>query len=100
MAAIDDARVAAHRWAADARAAREALLDDLAAGRETLAGALERSAADPMIGRIELLCVLESLPGAGKVATRRRLEELGIDQRTPLADAEIDVIVGHFGVVA
>lgn len=90
-------RDAALRWAAGARSAREDLLDALGTGAETLAGALSRARQDPLIGRIYLLAVLEALPGARKVATRRELDRLGIDHRMPLAEAPHDQILESFG---
>lgn len=95
--AEDAARRAAHDWAAEAREVRRRLLDDLSAGREHLEGALARAATDPMIGRIQVLCVLEALPAAGKVATRRALDALGIDHRTPLADVSAEQLGEQFG---
>lgn len=87
----------AYEWAELARATRRDLLEDLAAGRETLSGALDRAQEDPLIGRIYVLVVLEALPGAGKVATRRALDRLGIEHRTPLADVPADVVLANFG---
>lgn len=71
-------------WAASARSARDGLLEDLRAGRTDLRAALALALDDPFVGYVRLLPVLEALPGARKVDTRRRLAELGIDGRTSL----------------
>lgn len=87
----------AYEWAESARVARRDLLDALASGRETLAAALARAQEDPLVGRIYVLAVLEALPGAGKVATRRALDRLGIEYRTPLAEVPADLVLENFG---
>ena len=75
--------VAAHSWAAGFRARREELRRELAAGTLTLADVLDR-ADDTDDGAVKLLFVLESLPGAGKVATRRRLAQLDLPETAPV----------------
>ena len=74
---------AAHSWAAGFRARREELRRELAAGVLTLADVLDR-ADDTDDGAVKLLFVLESLPGAGKVATRRRLAQLDLPETAPI----------------
>jgi hypothetical protein len=80
-------REAALAWASTARERRAALRADLSSGRRTLAEVLA-ARDDAHDGRVRLLFVLESLPGAGKVATRRRLGQLGLDELTPLQDLD------------
>jgi hypothetical protein len=95
----DDAHARALAWAEHARSVRADLVEDLAAGRAVLADVVARRDED-LVGRIKLLVVLEALPGAGKVATRRRLAELGVDQDAPLAtldDAQVRVVLDAFG---
>jgi hypothetical protein len=75
---------AAFEWAARARAARHGVREDLAGGRTELADVLAAADADPFVGQVRLLWTLESLPGARKTDTRRRLEELGLDGTTPI----------------
>ena len=56
-----------------------------------------------MIGRIKLLWVLESLPGAGKVATRRHLASLGLEESIPvgeLSDEQRSIISAEFGTAS
>lgn len=75
---------AAFEWAARARAARHGVREELSEGRRDLAGVLEAAHADPFVGLVRLLWTLESLPGARKTDTRRRLDELGLDGTTPI----------------
>jgi hypothetical protein len=62
----------------------------LAAGDTTLAETLARATTDPLVGQVKLLWALESLPGARKIDTRRRLAALGIDAAAPLAQLDGD----------
>jgi len=78
-------RDAAHAWAASFRRRREVLRSDLTSGSVTLGQALEGADASDD-GAVKLRYVLESLPGAAKVATRRHLADLGLDESTPLRD--------------
>jgi hypothetical protein len=81
-------RDAAFRWAAAARSTRHLVRSELAAGDATLAQVLARATSDPLVGQVKLLWALESLPGARKIDTRRRLAALGIDAATPLAQLD------------
>jgi len=86
-------------WAQDARRARQRLHDDLAAGRTDLAEVLERSERDELVAAVKLLFVLESVPGARKVLTRRRLDDLGLDGRRRLGGLDADerrVVLAEF----
>jgi hypothetical protein len=90
VSTTDEAHRRALEWAHAARVARAAVLDDLAAGLVTLPVILDRCRGDDLVGRIKVLPVLESLPGATKVGTRRVLDQLGIDHTTPLAELTDD----------
>lgn len=82
-------RPAALAWAEAVRVHRRTLRDSLrdgSDGLEQLIGRVERGDADD--GSVRLLFVLESLPGAGKVDTRRRLHRLGLEETTPLRDLD------------
>lgn len=95
-----DARADALAWAESARDARRQLRHDLSTATTTLAEVLERAPQDPFIGRIKLLFVLESLPGARKTDTRRTLARHGVVADAPvgsLSDAERERILGWFG---
>ncbi len=77
---------------------RSTICEQLACGSAGLAEVMDLR-RDPRVGEVHLLTVLESLPGATKVATRRKLEELGIPERTrlsELADHEVSTVIGSF----
>lgn len=93
------ARDAALRWAASARSTRHQLRSELAAGDITLAAVLDRATTDPLVGQVKLLWALESVPGARKIDTRRRLAALGIDAAAPLSQLDGDqrgVVLANF----
>jgi len=71
-------RAAALAKAAEARAARAALKNRLKMGSLTLRQALESADNDPVVGKLKVLALLESLPGLGKVKARRVMEQIGI----------------------
>lgn len=71
-------------WAARARERRDELREQLAGGSVGLGDVLDRARSDELTGSVKVLWALESLPGARKVQTRRRLVELGIDGATRL----------------
>lgn len=86
-------------WAAHLRQVRSSLREELGAGTTDLAAVMGRR-GDPAVGAVHLLWVLESLPGARKVPTRRALATMGIGERTPLAalsDAEVGALLERFG---
>jgi len=72
-------------WAAAARALRHGVRSALGSGTTTLSVVLDDASTDDLLGRLRLLWVLESLPGARKIDTRRTLGRLGIDGGRPLA---------------
>ena len=69
-------RAAALAKAAEARAARAELKNQLKLGSVTLSEAL--SSNDSTVGKLKVLSLLESLPGVGKVKARKIVEEIGI----------------------
>jgi guanylate kinase len=88
-------RAAAFDWADRRRRARARLREDLGAGRRTLAELLEVARdPDPVDpedpAAVKVLVVLESLPGARKVATRRRLAGIGVPETLPLGQLDDD----------
>lgn len=96
-------RAAALDWVADVLAVRAALLDAVGEGRVDLAGLFDDAARDPLEGEVKLLSVLEALPGARKIDTRRALAALGVDGRThigALSSDQIRVIVESFPLAA
>jgi len=71
-------RAAALAKAAQARAARAELKNKLKMGSYTLREALATADSDPVVGKLKVLAMLESLPGLGKVKARRVMEDVGI----------------------
>lgn len=69
-------RAAALEKAKEARAARAEIKARLKLGSLSLADALE--AADPNVGKLKVVSLLESLPGVGKVKARKVMDDVGI----------------------
>jgi hypothetical protein len=82
---VPDERSAALAWADAARARRETLAAQLRSGEWDLTRVLGAAHDEPLVGRVRLLYVLESLPGARKTDTRRTLAALGLDPGLPVA---------------
>ena len=80
-----EAREAALAKAAQARQVRAELKESLKAGEITLADVLQRAEFDDYVSRIKILTLLESLPGVGKVKSRRTLEAIGIAESRRIA---------------
>ena len=74
----------AFEWAEQARETRRRMREDLRAARTDLDAVLASATTAPMVGQVRLLWALESLPGARKTDTRRRLAELDLDPAIPL----------------
>jgi hypothetical protein len=78
-------------WAEHLRRAWAEVVRGLGSGGCPLEQVLAlRDRAD--VGTMHLRAVLEALPGARRIDTRRRLAELGLAERTPLCELE-DVAV-------
>ena len=77
-ALTDEDRLAALAKAAEARRARAALKEELKAGTIGLSDVFERAETDSVVAGTKILVILESLPGNGKVKSRRDLEAAGI----------------------
>jgi hypothetical protein len=71
-------RAAALAKAAEARVARAALKGRLKMGSYTLAEAIAAADNDPVVGKLKVVAMLESLPGVGKVKARKVMEDIGI----------------------
>ena len=69
-------RAAALAKAAEARTARADLKNQLKMGQFSLVDAL--ASTDPIVGKMKVVSLLESLPSVGKVKARRLMEEIGI----------------------
>ncbi len=89
-------RQAALKKAADARQKRAALRADIKSGKMTFQGVM-KNAEDPIVARMRVVTLLESLPGFGKakaakvmadleISESRRVQGLGARQREMLMD--------------
>jgi len=95
-------RAAALEWAGAARSTRHDLRDSMSNGHRSLRDVLDASRSDPLIAEVKLLWMLESLPGARKVDTRRTLTSMGLDEGARLGsldDVTIDRILSAFPLV-
>jgi predicted methyltransferase MtxX (methanogen marker protein 4) len=73
-------RDAALRKAAAARRERAELKEKLKTGTTTLSALFEEAERNEVLGKMKVLAVLESLPGLGKVKSRRLMAEVGISE--------------------
>lgn len=81
----DEQRKAALAKAADVRRRRADVKNRLKIGSMTLDEVLREADEDPMVAKIKVLTILESLPGIGKVNARRTLERLKIAESRRIA---------------
>lgn len=79
----DDARRAALAKAAEVRRVRADIRTRLKSGELTLAALLDQ-VDDDMIGKMKVLSAVESMPGVGKVKSRRIMEQCGISENRRL----------------
>ncbi len=73
----DADRKKALQKALEVRKKRAQLRADLKSGKVKLADVLKK-ANDPVVGRMKVSTLLESLPGLGKVRSRKVMEKIGI----------------------
>ena len=78
-------RTAALAKAAEARRVRADVKARLKMGTVTLNELITQADGDPIVAKIKVLAVLESLPGIGKVTARRKMEEIGIAESRRLS---------------
>ena len=93
-------RQAALAKAAEARRARAIVKDKLKTGELVFSQVLELAGTDELVAGINVLAILESLPGVGKVKARRAMTEIGIaDTRRlrGLGDQQRKALLGAFG---
>lgn len=72
-------RKAALEKALKVRKDRAKLREDLKKGKVKLADVLKKS-DDPVVGRMKVQTLLESLPGVGKVRAKKIMEKIGISE--------------------
>lgn len=72
-------RKAALKKAAEARQKRAALRQEIKSGKVDFATVMKRS-EDPIIARMKVATLLESLPGFGKAKAAKIMEELEISE--------------------
>ncbi len=70
-------RKAALEKAAKARQARAALRADIKSGKTSFADVMKK-ANDPIVARMKVATLLESLPGYGKAKAAKIMQDLGI----------------------
>lgn len=75
----DADRQKALKKAAEARQQRAALRADIKSGKLTFSEVMRRS-EDPVIARLKVVTLLESLPGYGKAKAQRIMGELEISE--------------------
>ncbi|MCL1890450.1 MAG: FAD-dependent oxidoreductase [Coriobacteriia bacterium] len=75
----DEARKEALKKAAEARTARAALREKVKTGQLSIAQVLD-NADDPVVAKIKVSTLLESLPGFGKAKVQKLMEDLGISE--------------------
>ncbi|TLM78302.1 MAG: integration host factor [Actinobacteria bacterium] len=73
----DAQRAEALKKAAMARQARAALRADIKSGKMAFAAVMKK-AGDPIVARMKVSTLLESLPGYGKAKAAKIMDELGI----------------------
>ena len=73
----DEQRKEALAKAAEARKARAALRDQIKSGEKTVADVLA-DVDDPVVARMRVSMLIESLPGYGKAKAAKLMEELDI----------------------
>ncbi len=72
-------RQAALKKAAEARQKRAALRAEIKSGKIAFAGLMKKS-DDPIVARMKVSTLLESLPGFGKAKAAKVMTELGISE--------------------
>jgi len=76
------------------RAHRASFLETIESGSTSLEVIFETAASDPVVSGMKVLPVIEGLPDAGKVQTRRAFEEVGIDEADHIGSVSAAAIDG------
>lgn len=74
----DEQRAAALARAAEARRIRAEIKHLLKTGSLTFDDVLARAAEDDLVAGTKIQAIIVSMPGMGKIATKRLMEEVGI----------------------
>ncbi len=80
----EEQRNAALARAAQARRIRAETKELLKTGSLTLSEVLDKAAEDPLIAGTRVQAIIVSMPGMGKIATKRLMEEIGIAENRTL----------------
>ncbi len=80
----DEQRTAALARAREARRVRAEIKQLLKTGSLTFSDVLERAEADDLVAGTKVKAIIVSMPGMGKVATKRLLETIGIAENRTL----------------
>lgn len=73
-------RADALKKAAEARKQRAEIKEKLKLGSVTLAELLDKAPNDELVGKMKVSAVLESLPGIGKVRSKKIMDTVGITE--------------------
>jgi hypothetical protein len=95
----DEQRAAALARAAEARRTRAEIKQLLKTGSLTFTDVLARAEEDDLVAGTKIQAIIVSMPGMGKVATKRLMEEIGIaENRTirGLGPNQRDALIARF----
>lgn len=95
----DEQRQAALAKAAEARRTRAEIKQLLKTGTLTLPEVLERAETDDVVAGTKVVSLIVSMPGMGKISTKRLMEEYGIAENRRirgLGSRQREVLVEHF----
>lgn len=80
----EEQRAAALARAAEARRTRAEIKALLKSGSLTFSDVLERAEEDDLVAGTKVQAIIVSMPGMGKIATKRLMEEIGIAENRTL----------------
>ena len=80
----EEQRAAALARAAEARRTRAEIKQLLKTGSLTFSDVLERADEDDLVAGTKVQAIIVSMPGMGKIATKRLMEEIGIAENRTL----------------
>jgi len=95
----DEDRKAALKKAAEARQKRAALRVDIKSGKLSFADVMKKS-EDPVVARMKVSTLLESLPGYGKAKAQKIMAELEISESRRvqgLGARQRELLMGRLG---